>query len=93
MICRRGVSDEVAAAAVSHSDTGRCSLETRRLRARDVLCGEKGPQDRRLPELVRRSPAEPFILNTSLFSPSVFVALRDYQREHMTRIYTRIPMF
>lgn len=62
--CRAGVSDALAAAAVPHSDTGRRTPEARHLRARDVLCGEERPQDRSLPELVRRSLAEPFILNT-----------------------------
>lgn len=64
MGCCAGVSDALAAAAVPHSDTGRRAREARSLWARDVLCGEERPQDRSLPELVRRSPAEPFILNT-----------------------------
>lgn len=56
MGCRAGVSDALAAAAVSHCDTGRRAREARCLRARHVLCGEERPQDRGLPELVRRSP-------------------------------------
>lgn len=55
------VSDELAAAVVPHRDTDRRAREARHLRARDVLCGEERPQDRRLPELVRRSRAEPFL--------------------------------
>lgn len=51
MGCRAGVSDALAAAAVSHCDTGRSARQARCLRARHVLCGEERPQDRGLPEL------------------------------------------
>lgn len=78
------VSDELAAAVVPLRDTDRRACEARHLRARDVLCGEERPQDRRLPELVRRSRAEPFLYSKQQTTCRVLPCFRQrlFKRMH-----------
>lgn len=78
------VSDELAATVVPHRDTDRRACEARHLRARDVLCGEERPQDRRLPELVRRSRAEPFLYSKQQTTCRVLPCFRQrlFKRMH-----------